>query len=332
MPLLVEQGTGPCLLGRSWFDDLGIGMQGIHSFSDSATKWLNHKVFQEGLGQFTGPPVSVDITPDAIPIFKKFRPVPFALKEKVDAAIDKMVQDGVLEPVAYSKWATPTVPVCKRDGTIRICGDYKCTVNTGSSPDTYSLPTATEIFAILSNGKLFTKLDLNQAYLQLPLDENSSNILTLNKPRGLFRVKRLPFGVSAAPGIFQRVMDTMLKGIPGVATFLDDVIISGSTPHEHDQRVQAVLDKLRQAGLRVNHRKTLFAKDELEFLGFHINAKGIQPSKSKVAAIHNAPEPTNKKELQAFLGLVNFYERFLQNKATLLEPLNRLLDKNAKWD
>ncbi|XP_064472875.1 uncharacterized protein LOC135387707 [Ornithodoros turicata] len=81
-PLLVVQGSGPCLLGRSWFDDLGIGRQGIHSFPDSATKWLNHKVFQEGLGQFTGPPVSVDITTDAIPIFKKCRPVPFALKEK----------------------------------------------------------------------------------------------------------------------------------------------------------------------------------------------------------------------------------------------------------
>ncbi|XP_064473364.1 uncharacterized protein K02A2.6-like [Ornithodoros turicata] len=253
------------------------------------------------------------------------------MRDKVATAIQKMVSEGILEPIAFSRWATPIVPVHKRDGTLRICGDYRCTVNTVSQPDKYPLPTATEMFAILANGAVFSKLDLAQAYLQLPVDEESSNLLTLNTPLGLFKVKRLPFGVSAAPGIFQRFIETLLRDIPGVAVYLDDIIITSRCVKEHDQRVQAVLERLQHSGLRLNGKKCLFAVPAMDFLGFKISAAGIRPCADKVKAIHGAREPRDKKELQAFLGLVNFYERFVANKATLPEPLHRPLDKNAKW-
>ncbi|XP_064455074.1 uncharacterized protein K02A2.6-like [Ornithodoros turicata] len=243
--VLVAPGDGPCLQGRSWFRDLGIEVQGVHAMLDKDQVWLRNPVFGGGLGKFTGPPVTIDIEKDATPVFKKCRPIPFAMRDKVSLAIQKMVTEGVLEPVAFSKCATRIVPVHKRNGTIRICGDYRCTVNTVSQPDKYPLPTSTEMFAFLANGVLFTKLDLEQAYLQLPVDEESSSLLTLNTPLGLFKVKRLPFWVSAAPGIFQRFIETVLHGVPGVAAFLDDIIITGKTVQEHDQRVQLLLERLQ---------------------------------------------------------------------------------------
>ncbi|KRX13008.1 Retrovirus-related Pol polyprotein from transposon 17.6, partial [Trichinella nelsoni] len=155
-----------------------------------------------------------------------------------------------------------------------------------------------------------------QAYKQLKVDESTEELLTLNKPGGLMKVCRLPFGVNVTLALFQRLMDSHLADIAGVKPYLDDILISGSTKEEHDERLKKVLQRLVKLGLRLKKEKCVLATDEVEFLGFRINARGIQPTHDKVKAIHAALRPTNRTELQAFLGLVNFYSCFMPRKSS----------------
>ena len=126
----------------------------------------------------------------------------------------------------FAKWAAPIVPVVKRDGTVRICGDYKLTINQVSSADPYPLPRIEDLFASLSGGKQFSKLDLSHAYQQLVLSEQSKQFATINKHRGIYQYTRLPFGISCAPAVFQRTMDNLLKGIKHVSVYIDDIVVT----------------------------------------------------------------------------------------------------------
>lgn len=340
LPILVAKGNGPSLIGRNWFTELGIQLQGVYSVTldkQSLTTKLDGilkkymQVFQEGLGKYSGPVVSIKPQEGAKPIFFKSRPVPFALKERIFKEIDRLESEGVLEAISHSEWATPIVPVLKQDGSVRLCGDYRSTVNAVTVTDTYPLPTLSEAFAELQGGVIFTKIDLERAYTQVTVDEETANLLTINTPKGLYKMKRLPFGVKACPGIFQRLMSSLLAGIPGVAVLLDDIVVTGRGINEHNMRLEKVLDRLQKAGLRLNKKKCKFAADSIKFLGFVIDECGIHPSEEKIRAIEETPAPRDVKELQAFLGLLNFYDRFLPHKASIAEPLYRLLDKNVRW-
>ena len=145
----------------------------------------------------------------------------------------------------------------KKNGKVRLCGDYKLTINQVSPTETYPLPRADEIYAKLAGGKLFTKLDMSNAYLQLPLDAESKKFTTINTHKGLFEYTRLPFGVASAPAIFQRYMDTLLQGIPQVSVYINDILIAAATVEEHLHTLELVLQRLQQAGLRLNRSKCL---------------------------------------------------------------------------
>lgn len=191
------------------------------------------------------------------------------------------------------------------------------------------MPTINEVLNTIAGGALFTKLDLQQAYQQLVVDDDTAELMTINTHKGLFKVNRLAFGISAAPRLFQKVMDGLLKDIPGVVAYLDDIVVSGATKSEHDERLFEVLQRLRRYKLTVRKDKCCIAKPVIEYLGYKVDANGIHPTMDKVKAIHSAPSPKNKDELRSFLGMVNFYNRFLKNKATVAENLHRLLDNDA---
>ena len=144
------------------------------------------------------------------PKFCRARTVPYALKPKVEVELKRLQQTGIIEPIKHSDWAAPIVPVVKKDGPVRICGDYRLTVNCAAKPDTYPLPRVDDIFASLSGGKIFSKLDLANAYQQVPLDSQSKQLVTINTHKGLYCYNRLPFGISAAPSIFQHTMENVL--------------------------------------------------------------------------------------------------------------------------
>ena len=331
--VLVVRNDGPSLLGKTWLH-IKEFWPTVHNLSPVSAETLVNKypeVFRDELGTISGPPVKIALRPDARPKFLKARPVPLARRDAVDTELDRMIQLGILEPVTHSEWASPVVIAPRKDGRVRLCGDYRETVNANAEPVSYPLPRAEELFANLSGGKTFTVFDLSDAYLQQPVDDESSMLLTINTHRGLFRVLRLPFGVSTAPAIFQRKMESMLKPIPNTNPLLDDVITTGQSDEEHVERVEQILELFRANNVRLNRRKFQFMVPDVAYLGHRISQEGIQPLQEKLEAIQNAPNPENVTQLRAFLGLLSYYRRFVPHLATLLEPLHRLTDDNVPW-
>ncbi|XP_033986453.1 uncharacterized protein K02A2.6-like [Trematomus bernacchii] len=272
---------------------------------------------------------TIHVKADAVPPFFRPRSVPYAMRTKVDEEIDRLLKEGVISPVKHAEWAAPLVPILKPVGTVRLCGDYKLTVNTVSSLEQYPIPRMEDLFAALTGGKQFTKLDMSHAYQQILMDDESKKYLTVNTHRGLFTYNRLPFGVASAPAIFQRTMEGLLRGIPFVAVYLDDILVSGVDEEDHLQNLETVLAKLEEAGLRLRRSKCTFLEEEVEYLGHRVDAQGLHPVEKKVKAIMEAPNPTNVTELKSYLGLLNYYNTFLPNLATLLAPLRELLRQDV---
>ena len=230
-----------------------------------------------------------------------------------------------MEKVTHSDWATPIVVVHKRDGKFRLCGDYKVTVNPALQVDQYPLPKPEDLFATLAGGTKFTKLDLARAYLQLELDENSSVYTTINTHKGMYRYKRLPFGIASAPAMFQKIMDGILEGIPRVICYIDDILITGVSDTEHLETLRKVFQRLEEHGVLLNRSKCRFLAKSVDYLGHRLDAEGIHAMSDKLDAVKNARVPQNVAELCSFLGLLNYYRKFLPNVATILNPLNELL-------
>ena len=340
LPVVVVKGDGPSLLGRNWLKHICLDwseIKQIHTLSsvgstlDSILEKYND-VFKDELGTLNGFRAKIYVDDRAQPKFFKPRPLPYRLREKVEIELERLHNDGIIEPVQFSKWAAPIVPVLKSDGkSLRICGDFKVTVNSASKCDKYPLPRIEDLYAKLSGGKTFTKLDMNQAYLQILLDDDSKEYTVINTHRGLFCHNRLPFGISSSPSIFQRAMDSLVQGIPHVVVYLDDILITGETETEHLANFNEVLKRLSKAGLRLKRNKCTFQASEVVYLGHKVDAQGLHPTEEKIKAIRDAPEPSNITELRSFLGIVNYYAKFLPNLSTVLAPLHKLLNKNSTW-
>ena len=333
--LLVVKGNGPTLLGRNWLHHIVLDWQQINQVLPHPVQSVlqKHKVvFQEGLGALQGYQAKIIIDHTATPRFHKARAVPYAYRELVEKELDRLVQEGTLEPVEFVDWTSPIVPVLKKDkNSVRICGDFKQTINPVSRLDRYPIPKVEDLFTSLSGEKLFSKIDLSQAYQQVPLEESSRKYVVINTHKGLLQYTRLPFGVSSAPGIFQRVMETILQGIPGVIVYIDNILIAGANEEEHLQRLDEVLTRLEKAGLRAHRSKCEFMVKSVTFLGHRIDGDGLHPLSDKVDALKNAPAPCNTRELKSYLGLLSYYSKYLSNLSSVLAPLYELLCKDVKW-
>ena len=266
----------------------------------------------------------LEIDPTAQPRFYKPRSVPYAIKGAIERDLERLEHLGVIEKVQYSDWAAPIVPVPKTDGNVRICGDYKVTINPVLKVDQYPVPTAEDLFATLAGGKTFTKLDLSQAYQQVELDPASRRYVTINTHKGLYQYKRLPFGVASAPALFQQLMEKILQRIPRVVVYIDDILITGATEQEHLATLGRVLEVLEKYGLRLKREKCRFMVSAVDYLGYKIDCNGLQPLPSKLAAIQEAPAPRNVQELRAFLGLVYYYGKFISQFVHCDTPLEQV--------
>ena len=286
LSLYVVKGGGPSLLGRDWLMVLKIDWHNIKvaslATSQKGVKALLTKyadVFQEGLGQMNTFEASLHLKPGALPKFLKARSVPLAMKEAIGAELDHLEGAGIIEKVTHSKWAAPVVPVHKGDGRLRLCGDYKVTINPALEVHQYPLPKPDDLFASLARGKHFTKIDLTQAYQQMALDNLSRQLVTINTHKGLYRYTRLPFGVASAPTIFQKTMDTVLQDLPKVICYLDDILVTGSTEEEHLTNVEKVLERLQKYSIRA---KCEYLSPLLEYLGHLVDAAGLHTTQSMV--------------------------------------------------
>lgn len=335
LPLQIIAGNGPTLLGRDWLKQLKLNWHAICQLSDSVTldSVLDSysSVFSGKLGCVQGMSAKIQVEPGSTPRFCKARTVPYALRGRVERELDRLQEVGVIEPVEFAEWAAPIVPVVKRDGSIRICGDFKVTVNKIAKVDTYPLPRIEDLFASLSGGKLFSKIDLAHAYQQILLGEDSKKFVVINTQKGLYRYNRLPFGIASAPAIFQRMMEGILQGVPHVTVYIDDILVTGTSDWEHLQNLQEVLMRLEKAGLKLKREKCAFMLPSVEYLGHVISKEGLKPTNEKVRAIVKAPAPKDVTQLRSFLGLVNYYAKFLPSLSSVLAPLNQLLQKSQEW-
>ena len=343
LPLVVVEGSGPPLLGRTWLQRIQLPWHSIFDGSSCIKQEVNQistdipetllkefePLFLDELGCLKKFKAHFEIQTDAVPVFCKARPLPFAMKKRMEEALTQLEKSGVIEKVQHSDWAAPVV---KPNGTLRICGDYKLTINKVIQLDRYPLPLVDEIFAALNGGKLYTRLDLQQAYHQIQLDDDSKKLTVINTPFGLYQFVRLPYGASPCVGLFQRAMENLLKGLPGVSVFLDDILVTGKDEAEHMKNLRTVLKILQENGLRLRKEKCRFALREVEYLGFKVSADGIHPAASKVEAIRNAQRPNSVSQLRSFIGLVNYYARFQKNLAHHMAPLYCLLKKDKSWE
>ena len=333
LPVLVVPGDGPSLLGRNWLKLIRLNWPEIKKVSLELDTLLSKykNLFKEELGTVQNYQVKLHVKSEAPPKFCKARAVPHALKEPIERELERLEHLKIIEKANHSEWAAPVVPVLKPDGNIRLCGDYKITINPVLDVDKYPLPTPEDLFATLAGGQKFSKLDLSHAYQQVLLEEGSRKYVTINTHKGLYHYNRLPFGVASAPAVFQHLMEQILQGLPGVACYLDDVLITGRNDQDHLKHLEAVLHCLHDRGLRLKKSKCAFMQLSVEYLGYQVDAEGLHTTAGKVKAIVDTPKPGDVKQLRSFLGLVNYYGRFVPNLATVAHPLNQLLSKDVKW-
>lgn len=333
----VVDGDGPSLLGRDWLKYIRLDWTQISNVQcstqlDDLLKEYD-RLFQEELGTVQNFKASLHLKDSTQPILFRPRPVPFAIRDAVGQELDRLEANNIIEKVAHSDWAAPIVAVPKKDGRLRICGDYKVTINPVLVIDQHPLPRPEELFATLSGGKKFTTLDLSQAYTQIVLDDISSGYVTINTHKGLYRYKHLPYGVASAPAIFQKLMENILSRIPNVVCYIDDnILITGKDDVEHLKTLKAVFDRLKEYGIRIKRPKCKFLQLSVEYLGHVVNAAGLHANPNKVKAVIDAPPPKDLTELRAFLGLLNYFCKFLPNSSHKLHPLNTLLKKKQKWE
>ncbi|CAI2738976.1 unnamed protein product [Dicrocoelium dendriticum] len=298
--------------------------------SHFASKYPN--VFAEGLGMCCKLKAVLYPRTGIRPVFCPKRPVPYAAVAAVDAELSRLESMGVISPVTYSAWAAPIVVIRKANGSLRICADFSTGLNDALETHHYPLPVPEDLFTRLNGGKIFSKIDLSDAYLQVVVEDHSKELLTINTHRGLYRYNRLPFGVKCAPAIFQQVMDAMLSGLQCAMAYLDDIIIVSSTAEDHYTHLNEVFSRIDGYGFRVRPEKCQLMMSSITYLGSIIDSSGRRPDPNKIKAIKLMPHPTNKATLQSFLGLVNYYHNFVPQMHELRAPLNALLANESVWN
>ena len=364
---LVVNGNGPNLLGRDWLTQIKLDWSavGLHHIENADFPHMFPDLFKDGLGKLKDVEAKLYVDKEAMPRCFKPRSVPFALRAKVDNELQRLQATGVIVPIEHSDWAAPIVPVLKTNGEVRICGDYKLTVNKAAKVDQYPIPNIDDLYSKLSGGvayskldlshayeqvclsnpipniddlysKLsggvaYSKLDLSHAYEQVCLSNESQHLTTITTLKGLFAYTRLCYGVSSAPGIFQRAMEQIVQGLPMVAVYLDDILVSGRTYKEVRVNLVAVMGRLQTAGLRLRLEKCTFMQKSCVYLGHRLDAEGIHPTNEKLLALQQAPIPTCVTELRSYVGLVNYYHKFLKNVSAVLKPLYELLQAVTFW-
>ena len=261
--------------------------------------------------------------------------LPHAYKETVKSELEEMERTGVIER-SRSEWAAPIVLVKKKDGSLRMCVDYR-RLNAVSQADAYPMPRVDDLIDRLGKARYITTLDLSRGYWQVPVDEESRPMTAFTTPYGLFQFRVMPFGLHGAPATFQRMMDNLLWDVgPYAAAYLDDLIIHSEEWGDHLDQVRTILQKLRKAGLTLKPKKCQFAMAHCAYLGHVVGGGEVRPEDSKVQSVRSFPIPAVKKQVRAFLGITGYYRKFIPEYATLAAPLTDLTRKTSPnrvvWD
>ena len=268
------------------------------------------------------------IVTEGRPVTAKYRRLDADRLEAAKRDFLDMEKQGIVRR-SSSSWASPLHLVKKSDGTWRPCGDFRL-LNLATKPDLYTCPNIGDLTSRLSGCKIFSKLDLRKGYHQVPVRPADVAKTAIITPFGLWEFLRMPFGLRNAGQSFQRLMDQILAGLDYVFVYYDDVLVASQTEELHQQHLRAVLQQFSDHGLVVNAEKCSLGVSELDYLGHHVSASGITPMADRVAAISKFPPPSTIRHLQTFLGMVNFYRRFMPQAAKVLKPLTDVLKGGAR--
>ena len=268
------------------------------------------------------------------PVMLQPRRQPMHLEHKLDELVANLLEAKVIRK-CKSAWNAPLVLVAKKDGSIRMCVDYRG-LNAITEKVSFPMPDTRFLLDCLADSKLFSSIDLGQAYYQVGMAEEIQEVTAFSTRQGQFCFNRLPFGLATAPATFQRMMHTMLEGMlfKGVIVYLDDILVYGKNVEEHNARLEEVFRRIQLSGLRINAEKCDLYKEELTFLGHTVSGGGIKTNDKKIREIKEAKVPLCAKQLRSFLGMTNYYRKFIKNYAKIAEPLHAATsgcEKKINW-
>ena len=267
---------------------------------------------------------------EVVPFRAALRRLPYALRAELETELTRLEATGCIEQ-STSPYASGLVLVRKKDGSLRVCVDYRG-INKDTIPDCYPIPRIDNLIDTVGRqkGQWFTTLDLMKGYHQIRMDPDSKSKTAFTCHMGLYQYRRMPFGLINAPATFQRLMNQLFSGNIWnfVFVYLDDLLIVSRSFQEYLEHVEKVLTRLEEAGLRLKPSKCAFAQEKVEYLGHTLSASGVSPNDNKVQAVRNFPTPQCCKDVKGFLGLVNFYRRHVPNLAAVARPLTALTRKD----
>ena len=249
----------------------------------------------------------------------RLRPLSPQHLQLAKAEFSKLVKLGICRR-SSSRYRSNLVMVNKSDGSKRYCGDYT-RLNAVTVPDAYPLPLLADFTANLAGCTVFSKVDLIRGYHQVPVAQKDIPKMAIVTPFGLFEYVRMPFGLRNAAQTFQRLMDEVCLDLDFAFAYLDDVLIASPDPSSHKVHVERLFERFADFGLAINPAKCEFGKQALDFLGYRVDRHGLRPLEHKVTTIREFPQPTTIVSLQRFLGMFNFYRRFVPDAARILAPL-----------
>ena len=256
-------------------------------------------------------------------------PIKYGLYAAAQEGINNWLKIGILRR-SSSNFQSPLVCVPKKDGSTRLCVDYR-ELNKHTVPDNYTIPRIDYIKQHL-RGRIFSTLDLKDGFLQVPIAEEDIPKTAVKTPWGLYEFVRMPFGLRNAPPTFQRFMDHVLHGIKNIFVYIDDIVVHSQSYDEHIQHLHALLTRLSQHGLVVNVKKSHFFKQTIEYLGYEFTPDGYRPLTSAWPRIEGYPPPRTRKEVQKFLGVVNYYRAHIPNFSRIASPLIELTNKSIRFE
>ena len=288
-------------------------------------------LFDGTLGKWNVEPFNLQLKPDVEPYHARPFPIPRYYEETLKKEVRRLEKIGVLRKVNRSEWAAPTFIVPKKDGKVRFVSDFR-ELNKRIVRNPYPLPKIQDLMLKLEGFQYASALDLNMGYYHIHLTPAASRLCTIVLPWGKYEYTRLPMGVKCSPDIFQERMSDLFQGMEFVRAYLDDLLLlTKGDWSDHVVKLDQVLQRLGEAGLKVNCEKSFFGRTETEYLGFWITRHNIRPQTKKVEAINNMKVPTTKRQLRRFIGMLNYYRDMWPRRADLLAPLSRLTSKTVPW-